>query len=112
MVSAFEDLVPPNSCQLTLEPEGSNQPSTRFSGQFLGVGYDDVMLVDGLVTVQFPTVVERDQSGDLGVASSNECYGSYLDFGATRRLSHQRCSSTNDSFRCPAPGRTDHSSVI
>src|SRR6516165_9828388 len=76
---------PPNSCHLTPAQDGSNHPSaSAFGPILLGCRVRRRHVIDDLVTVQLRTVVERDQSGDLGLAWSNECCGTYLDFGTTR----------------------------
>jgi len=66
----------------------------RFSCQFFeGVCNDDLVLVDELVAAEFPTVVEGDQSGDLGVAASYECGCADLNCSSTPNIPRHNSSS-------------------
>jgi hypothetical protein len=73
---------------------GSNQPSdSAFRAKFFeGVCDDNLVLVDDLVAVEFPTVVEGDQSGNLGVASPGECRCAELNFGSSGYIPHHNSS--------------------
>ena len=58
-----------------------------FSCQFFeGVSDADLVFVDDLIAIQFPAVVEGDQSRDLGVASSDECRYADLSWAAATVL--------------------------
>jgi hypothetical protein len=109
-VSAFEDLVPPNACQFNSAPEGLNQPSASAFGLVL-LGCR--LRRHACRRPARRTVSNRDRTRSIGQSRCGfvqRCCGTNLDFGAARHVSHQRCSSANNSFRRPA--KTDHSSVV